>query len=150
MVYASVATQIKNQIDNPHDAENTNHEAYKNIDAETWTVLEYDLSTLTDYGYKQVAFQPEHAGTFYFDNIQLIKATPTSARKPKAEDKSPVFNSVSGITITNCAHRQVSIYNINGAKIYAQKVASSTISVNVPKGLYIVMVDQIPTKVIVK
>ncbi|MCA1745335.1 MAG: DUF6383 domain-containing protein, partial [Bacteroidales bacterium] len=150
MVYASVATQIKIQLDNPIDAENTKHEAYKNMDAETWTLLEYDLSGLTDYGYKQVAFQPEHAGTFYFDNVQLLYATETSDKEFKAVIESPVFTSGNGITVTNCAQREVAIYNINGSKVFEQTASSPSVTVNVVKGLYIVMVDQIPTKVIVK
>lgn len=150
LIYSSVATQIKLQLDNPIISDNDDFEEYKDIIADEWNLVVFDLTTLEDYGYKQIAFQPEHAGTFYFDDITLTNADLTSTRAIENKDTSKVYASKNQIKVDNCFGQNVVIYAISGMKIYEQKATSSSITTNVQKGLYIVVVDNISTKVLVK
>lgn len=152
LVYSSLATQIKLRMDNPINSANEKpeYEEFKNVPANAWTIVEYDLTALEDYGYKQIAFQPEHIGTFYFDDITLTNADLTSTREIENKNESQIFTSKNQITIGNCVGQSVAIYSINGMKVFDQKATSSSITTTVPTGLYIVVVDNIPTKVLVK
>lgn len=152
LVYSSLATQIKLRMDNPINSANEKpeYEEFKNVPANAWTLVEYDLTALEDYGYKQIAFQPEHIGTFYFDDITLTNADLTSTREIENKNESQIFTSENQITIGNCVGQSVAIYSINGMKVFDQKATLSSITTTVPTGLYIVVVDNIPTKVLVK
>jgi hypothetical protein len=63
--------KIKLQLDNSASGA-ANFEREVIVPANTWTTVEFDISALTAYDYKQIAFQSDVADFIYFDNIKLI------------------------------------------------------------------------------
>jgi len=115
---------------------------------ETWTLVEFDVSNLVDWDYIQFAFQNHVEGTFYYDNISVEYANATSATAPKEEAK--VSTSQGTINVVPQMGSKIAIYALSGAKVYSQDNAGGNVSVNVAPGLYIVVVDNTSTKVVVK
>lgn len=150
MVYASVATDLKLQLDNPIVTGTANVEDYRTItNPNTWTLVEYDLSALAEWGFKQMAFQPKDNGTFYFDEITVFY-TETTPVFEQTQNQVRIFSNSGVLTISGQEQQNIQIYNATGAKMFEQTAAGSTVNVNLPKGLYIVVVNNKATKVIVK
>ena len=63
--------------------------------------------------------------------------------------KSRIYNKTGGIIIKNFDNCSVNIYNIAGVKIRSFNNANSTIDVNLKRGVYIVQIGSISSKVIV-
>ncbi len=63
--------------------------------------------------------------------------------------KSRIYNKTGGIIIKNFDNSSVNIYNIAGVKIRSFNNANSTIDVNLKRGVYIVQIGSISSKVIV-
>jgi hypothetical protein len=85
---------------------------------------------------------------WYADNVTLSPDLSTTAKAPKAEAK--ISTDPGTINVAPQVGSNVEIYSLSGAKVFSQDNAGGTVSVNVAPGLYIVVVDNISTKVIVK
>lgn len=74
LVYGTVDATIK--LDLRSGTVAADEGFYKNITAGAWTALEYDISGLTAWDYKQLAFQNSAVGTFYFDDVYVVYESP--------------------------------------------------------------------------
>jgi hypothetical protein len=125
----------------------------KTISANQWNELEFDVSAITAWDYNTIVFQNSEIATYYFDDLTVyFSGTSTGINEPKT-NKAQDFNVTtanSQIKVQNCNGSNVAVYSLSGAKVFSQDNAGGTVSVNVAPGLYIVVVDNISTKVIVK
>jgi len=72
-VYLASTGLIQLYMDNPlSSAAATYTKQATNIPALTWTTLEFDLTSLPAYDYKQIAFQSSITGVILFDNVKLL------------------------------------------------------------------------------
>lgn len=152
-VYASVASKVKLQMDNPVVAlETATIEKFLSVaNASEWTVLEYDLSELSYWEYKQLAFQPEKNGTFYFDDITVYYSSGSSeVIEIKSQMQAEIFTCDSSISILNSEGASVEIYTMTGVKVAADTNIGSEYSVAVGKGTHVVVVNGVAQKVLVK
>jgi len=73
-VYLASAGLIQLYMDNAASGAATYTKQATGIAATTWTTLEFDLTALPAYDYKQIAFQSNIVGVILFDNIKLLGA----------------------------------------------------------------------------
>lgn len=135
-VYASVATTIKLHADNSV-SEADNLEMYVDVEAGTWTLVEFDLSAIPAIDYQQLVIQPSADGEFYFDDIILhYSATPV------VEGASANVIATDGlITVAGATGADVDIYNMAGVKLESASNVSNEYSVYVGSGVFIVVVN---------
>lgn len=90
---------------------------------------------------------------YYIDNIKLIDLTGgtvsvVSPEVKKEEIKAYSFNGI--LSIDDVLGKSVQVYSISGAQVFSAAGASNDINLQLNKGVYIVVVNNIATKVIVK
>ena len=79
------------------------------------------------------------------DEPQTPTSTPTIISNPTL----PIYNTPDGIRIELEKRSKISIYNINGQIIY-KKITNSTININnLPKGIYIIQINNQTQKIII-
>ncbi|GAO31616.1 DUF6383 domain-containing protein [Geofilum rubicundum] len=61
-----------------------------------------------------------------------------------------IYTSNGSVVINDCEGKNVEVYSISGTKVFGQAATSSVVTVPVPSGIYIVVVDNAASKVIVK
>ncbi|HLW10109.1 MAG TPA: DUF6383 domain-containing protein, partial [Fermentimonas sp.] len=98
--------------------------------------------------------------TYYLDNIKVFDVTGTRAARYVAppvvsintivKPALNVFASQGSITIGDTAGKQVAVYSITGSKVFGTTAKSNEVTVNVPTGIYIVVVDGVAKKVAVR
>ncbi|MDA3929770.1 MAG: hypothetical protein PF541_12525 [Prolixibacteraceae bacterium] len=81
---------LKLQMDNGSSA---NYEGYKDIVADTWTTVEYDLSSAAK-DYQQIAFQGSVAEKIYLDNIVLKVEEPAPPPPPAVSNPNVWVNEI--------------------------------------------------------
>lgn len=75
--------------------------------------------------------------------------TPTSTPTIISNSTLPIYNTPDGIRIELEKRSKISIYNINGQIIY-KKITNSTININnLPKGIYIIQINNQTQKIII-
>lgn len=85
---------------------------------------------------------------WYADDVTISPDVSTFSTAPKEEAK--VSTSQGTINVVPQMGSKIAIYALSGAKVYSQDNAGGNVSVNVAPGLYIVVVDNTSTKVVVK
>lgn len=120
-----------------------------------WETIEIkitnELSDLTGTIY--LAFGMNQDGkdgetVWYADDIEL-KSVYVSILG--VDNSSVAVSSSSGaIAVNNCAGKQVAVYSLVGNSVYSGLAKSNEVTVNVPSGIYIVVVDGISQKVAVR
>lgn len=85
---------------------------------------------------------------WYADDVTLSPDISTTAKTPKAEAKISTAPGI--INVAPQMGSNVEVYSLSGAKVFSQANAGGNVSVNVAPGLYIVVVDNTSTKVVVK
>jgi len=145
-VYASVASTIKLHCDNSA-SEADNVEKYIDVEAEQWVLLEYDLSDVTAFDYKQLAIQPGAEGTFYFDDITVHYETSTALDE---ESETKIFANSGSVVVSDADGANVEVYNIAGGLVDAVAKLSGEYAVAVEPGVYIVVVDGETKKLVVQ
>lgn len=78
---------LKIQLDNAI-SETENYEATQEIEANTWTHVEFNFTPGEKLDYQQIAFQSSVADTIYIDNITIIEGNPTDQSIGDFEDNT--------------------------------------------------------------
>ncbi len=86
---------------------------------------------------------------WYADNVTLVGPGGTTSL-PSNRISSDIYVTNSYIVINNAEGKKLEVYSMTGAKMFEKASAGSKVDVNVPKGIYIVVVDGVSTKVAVK
>jgi hypothetical protein len=149
MVYSTTASTIKLHMQSTISSGAAVVEKYLSLPAGAWTKLEYDLSAIANWDYKELIFQPEQNATFYFDNI-TVSYSATAVGSPKTSSTANIFASEGTINVTNAEGSKIEIYSMTGRCISSTDKASAEFMANVNSGIYMVIVDGISSKVIVQ
>lgn len=126
-----------------------------------WESIEVDVSNELELsGTVYVVFGMSTAATgneggddvttiWYADDVEMVADNATST-PTLLKNKLNLFTRGNDIVINNCLGKQITIYSISGTNVFSQKATSSTITKQLPQGLYIVEMDGVAMKVIVK
>ena len=125
-----------------------------------WVTVSLDLSSLNfeAVDYKQIAIQSE-VGNYYVDNLRFISdieydwVLPDLEEEtfiPKQTVKQNIYSINKAIVVNDSEGKFVTVYNTNGSQIYGAQAQTSEITIPVISGIYIVVIDNIATKVIVR
>lgn len=87
---------------------------------------------------------------YFVDDVELIAPGVPSSINSVDESFAKVYSSSGVIVVNGRDNQNVQIYSMTGAKLFETASAGTTVTVSLPKGVYVVLVDKIPTKVIVK
>ncbi|WP_026474399.1 DUF6383 domain-containing protein [Alkaliflexus imshenetskii] len=120
------------------------------LEANKWVHVEYDLSALTAWDYKQFALQNHVVATFHFDNIRVYYEGGATSSDLNKVAKVNAFSVTGGLVVNGAAGQNVSVYSLTGAKVFEVASAGSTVEVAVPVGVYVVAVGGATQKVVVK
>lgn len=125
-----------------------------------WETIEIDITNeLTLSGTIYVAFGMSTAATgdqggaglttkWYADDIEFL-SNPVSIQSVEKTTLN-VYSSEGSITIGDASGKQVAVYSLTGAKVFGTSAKSNEVTVNVPTGIYIVVVDGVAKKVAVR
>lgn len=126
-----------------------------------WETVEVDITnSLTFSGTVYIVFGMSTRGTesengvgpvttWFADDVELIAANPTSTPSLN-QNKLSLYTKDNAVVINNCLGKSIAIYSISGTQVFSQKATSSSITAPLPRGLYIVEMDGVASKVIVK
>ncbi len=125
-----------------------------------WVTVSLDLSSLDldAVDYKQIAIQSE-VGNYYVDNLRFISEIEYDWVLPDLEEetfipkqtiKKNIFSINKAIVVNDSEGKFVTVYNTNGSQIYGAQAQTSEITIPAISGIYIVVIDNIATKVIVR
>lgn len=117
-------------------------------EAGKWINVSLDISTKVASDYKQFAIQSEVAN-YYVDNIKFITSGTTAVNSPKSV-AIQVLSLKNAVAVKGAQGQTVQVYNLGGALVYKSAAASSSETVALPLGLYVVKVGDKAVKVIVK
>ena len=149
-VYAETAGDIQIYFDNSVSAPTAAaYTAAKTLTAGAWQHLSFDLSSVPLKDYQQMAFQNMYVGVLYFDNVTL-KASSSTETIQNAVSQASIFAAAGTINVTNAEGSKIEIYSMTGSCVSSTDKASAEFTANVNAGIYMVIVDGISTKVIVK
>lgn len=115
----------------------------------TTTFTDATAATSTDYVYAIA-----HRDMAYNNSDALVSATVNYTSTGVENTSVSKFNVIGGINKIELnslpAGNELSIFNLAGAKVYRQMIETSQLSVNMPKGVYIVRVANTVSKVVVR
>lgn len=74
----------------------------------------------------------------------------TALNKGSILAKSNIYASNGGIVVENANGKSVSVYSLTGKKVYSANATSDRTSIAASKGIYIISVDNVKSKVLVK
>ncbi len=126
-----------------------------------WESFEIDITNeLTLSGTVYIVFGINCAGTgdqgsagatttWFADDVKLVAANATSIPALRPNQLS-LYTKDNAIVINDCLGKSIAIYSISGTQVFSQKATSSSITAQLPKGLYIVEMEGVASKVIVK
>ncbi|WP_291862170.1 hypothetical protein [Marinilabilia sp.] len=151
---ATIKLHGDNSISDPNAGDynlGIKYEKYQDITvAGEWVTLTYDITDNEVFDFKQLAIQSDAAFDIFIDNIIFVKDPALSIGTEINFDTNNILVNKGNIVINDCNNSKVAIYALSGAKVFSQDHTGGNVSVNVAPGLYIVVVDNTSTKVVVK
>ncbi len=115
----------------------TTHEYVRSAGAAGVVELNFDMGTIANM-------------TYFIDNIKVIDLTPSVSINSIVKPTLNVYSSEGSITIGDALGKQIAVYSITGSKVFGTSAKSNDVTVNVPTGIYIVVVDGVAKKVAVR
>jgi hypothetical protein len=138
---------FKTQCDNSISAAAKLDKGNDITEAGKWITVTLDISDRPASDYKQFAIQSEVA-SYYIDNIKFISPTQTAIKGAKAA--SQIVAGKGFITVKGAEGKAIDVLSITGAVTAKKNAGTSSETIEVKSGIYMVLVDGKATKVFVK
>ncbi|ASB48782.1 carbohydrate binding domain-containing protein [Alkalitalea saponilacus] len=89
--------------------------------------------------------------TYYLDNVKVIELSDaTSTPELFKIEGSPVYATNGNVIIDDAFGKNIEIYAITGVRVYGASATADSVTVPLSNGIYIVVVNNVATKVLVK
>ncbi len=100
------------------------------------------------FGINNQAIQASVQTIWYADDVELVGVATNTKRV--FESESDIYSVSGSVFINGKENQSVKIFSITGSKLFENANAGSAIKVDLPKGIYVVVVNNAATKVVVK
>jgi hypothetical protein len=138
---------FKTQCDNSISAAAILDKGKDITEAGKWVKVSIDITTRAASDYKQFAIQSE-VGQYYIDNIKFISPTQTAIEGVKTA--SQIIAGKGSITVKGAEGKAIDVLSVTGAVAAKKNTSTSSETIHVKPGIYMVIVDGKATKVFVK